>query len=524
MADAATLWQQGQQAIRARRFDEARECFERLLALQPAHFGARLLLASVYMAQGRPRAAAPELLAAARALPSDPVAILRLAQALRPLGETNATRTLLAHPLLARSEDPRALLTAAQLQQQVGEHAQALALVDRALALGLDNPDIRYFRAVQLQFHGRLAAAEAELERCLRGAPAFGRACLMLSRLRRATPARNQLASIARGQAQAERGSEDEAAFEFARYGELEALGRDEEAWDALLRANALMHARLRESAAARFDEDALVEAIIAKATPGFLANVAEVGPPASPEHPQPIFIIGMPRSGSTLLETRLGRHPSIAAAGELDEFHRLWRQCADAAGPAIADPALVAAEVDFADVGRRYLEQTRWRARGRAWYIDKLPPNFWIAGFIRKALPQARIVHMARAPMQLCFSNWRAMFGDSYPYSYEQQSLAAHHARYLRLMRHWHQAMPGVIHDVDYAALVADPQATLRAAMAHLGLDFDAALLDEGLDAGPSATLSSAQVRAPLSDRHRDDWQRYAAQLEPLRKLIERQ
>jgi tetratricopeptide (TPR) repeat protein len=431
---------------------------------------------------------------------------------------------VLAHPLLARSDDPRALMTASHLQQQLGDHAQALALIDRALAHGLDNPDLRYFRAVQLQFHGRLEEAQAELERCLRMGPTFGRASLMLARLRRATPARNQLESIARRQAQVERGSEDEAAFEFARYTELESLGRDDEAWASLERANALMHARLHDSAAARFDEDALAEAIIATTTPEFLRPATDAEPPASPEHPQPIFILGMPRSGSSLLESRLGRHPDIASAGELEEFHKLWRQCADVPGPALVDPALVAAPVDFAEVGRRYLEQTRWRARGRSWYIDKLPPNFWIAGFIRKALPQARILHMAREPMELCFSNWRAMFGDSYVYSYQQQALAAQHARYRRLIRHWHEAMPGVIHDVDYAALVADPQATLRAAMAHLGLDFDAALLDEGLDAGPSATLSSAQVRAPLSDRHRDDWQRYAAQLEPLRKLIERQ
>jgi tetratricopeptide (TPR) repeat protein len=524
MTDAATLWQRGQDAIRGKRLDEARAAFEHLLRLQPTHFGARLLLASVHVAQGHPRAATQELLAAARASPSDPAAIVRIAQALRPLGETNATRALLAHPLLARATDAHTLVTAAHVQQELGAHAQALALLDRAIALGLDNPDIRYFRAVQLQFHGRLSEAEAELERCMRMGPTFGRASLMLARLRRATPQRNQLEFIARRQAQVERGSEDEAAFEFARYTELEALARGAEAWSSLERGNALMHARLRDSDAARFDEDALVEAILARATPGFLQPVTDAEPPASPEHPQPIFIVGMPRSGSTLLESRLGRHAQIASAGELIEFHKLWRQLADVNGRAIADPSLLASEVDFAEVGRRYLEQTRWRAQGRRWYIDKLPPNFWIAGFIHKALPRARILHMVRAPMELCFSNWRAMFGDSYAYSYGQQSLAAHHARYRRLMQHWHAAMPCVVHDVDYAALVADPEATLRTVLAHIELEFDVAVLDEGVDAGPSATLSSAQVRAPLSDRHRRDWQRYSAQLEPLRKLLERQ
>jgi tetratricopeptide (TPR) repeat protein len=511
----------GQAAIRARRLDEARDCFERLLRAQPAHFGARLLLASVHLAQGHARAGARETLAAARVLPSDPMAIVRTAQALRQLGETLAARAVLAHPLLARATDPRALLAAAQVQQGIGEHGLALPLLDRALSLGMDNPELRYQRGVQLQFHGRLADAEAEFLHCLRMAPGHGRAALLLSRLRQATPDRNQLALIADRLARVERGSEDEAAFEFARYTELEALGRDEEAWTALMRGNALMHARLRNSEAARFDEDALVEAVLNKATPAFIQPVASVEPPASVAHPQPIFILGMPRSGSSLLESRLGRHAQVASAGELIEFGKLWRQAADVHGHAIADPALVAADADFAELGRRYLEQTRWRAQGRAWYIDKLPPNFWIAGFIRKALPQARILHMSREPIELCFSNWRAMFGDSYAWSYDQEALVAHHASYRRMMAHWHAAMPGAIHDVDYSALVTDPEATLRAALDQIGLDFDPAVLDEAANAGPVATLSSVQVRARLSDARRRDWQRYATQLESLRAAL---
>ena len=522
MADAATLWQQGQQAIRAQRFDEALAAFESLLRMEPAHLGARLLLAGVHLAQGHARAAARETLAAARALPSDANAIVRVAQALRQLGESNAARAVLAHPFLAATRDPRALLAAAHVQQALGEHGRALALMDRALALGLDNPDLRYFRALQLQFHGRLAEAEVELGHCLRMGPTYGRASVLLARMRRATPARNQLEFIAQRLQQVARGSEDEAAFEFARYVELEALGRDEEAWSALARGNALMHARLQQSPVAGFDEDALLRAIMARATPEFLRPVADGEPPASPSHPQPIFILGMPRSGTTLLESLLGRHERIASAGELIEFGKMWRQAADVHGHAIADPALVAADADFAEVGRRYLEQTRWRAQGRAFYIDKLPPNFWLAGFIRKALPQARILHMVREPMELCFSNWRALFGDSYAYSYDMDALAAQHARYTTLMAHWRAAMPGAIHDVDYAALVADPETTLRAALAHLDLDFDDKLLDANADAGPVATLSSAQVRAPVSDARRRDWQRYAAQLEPLRQRLQ--
>jgi hypothetical protein len=477
------------------------------------------LLASVHLAGGSARAGARETLAAAQHLPNDASVIARVAQALRQLGETNAARAALAHPAIAASRDPRALLALAQVQQGLGEHAAALALIDRALALGLDSPDVRYARAVQLQFHGRLGEAQAELERCLRMGPTYGRASVTLARLRRATPERNQLEFIAHRLGEVASGSEDEAAFEFARYTELEALGRDDEAWAALARGNALMHARLQSQSS--FDEEALLAAIVAKATPEFLAAGAGSDAPPSPQQPQPVFVFGMPRSGTSLLESLLGRHSQVASAGELIEFSKLWRQVADVHGHAIADPRLLAADADFAQVGRRYLEQTRWRAQGRTHYIDKLPPNFWLAGFIRKALPQARILHLVREPMELCFSNFRALFGDSYAYSYDLETLAAHHARYRRLMQHWHAAMPGAIHDVDYAALVAEPEATLRAALRHIGVDFESACLETGLDAGPVATLSSAQVRAPLSDRARRDWQRYATQLAPMGQLL---
>ena len=517
MADPAALWQQGQAAIRARHLDQARACFEQLLRQQPAHVPARMLLASVHLAGGGVRAAVRETLTAAQMLPDDAGTIARVAQALRALGETNATRTALTHPAVATSRDAPALLALGHIYQGLGEHAQALALMDRALALGLDNPDLRYIRALQLQFHGRLAEAETELERCLRMGPTYGRASLTLARLRKATPQRNQLEFIAQRLAQVPKGSEDEAAFEFARYVELEALGRDDEAWAALARANALMHARLQAQKGP--DEDALLAAILAKATPEFLAPASAAGAPASPEHPQPIFIVGMPRSGTTLLESLLGRHPHIAAAGELDDFSKQWRQVADVHGHPLLDEKMLAAVTDYAELGRRYLQQTRWRAQGKAWYIDKLPPNFWLAGFIRKALPQARLLHMARAPLELCFSNWRAMFGDSYAYSYEQQALAAHHARYRTLLAHWHRVMPGAIHDVDYESLVADPERSLRATLAHIGLPFDAACLDASVDAGPVATISSAQVRAPLAARR--DSARYEAQLSSLKSLL---
>jgi tetratricopeptide (TPR) repeat protein len=509
------LWEQGQQAILRRDFAAARAAFEALLRADPRALPARLLLSSVLLAQNRLRAATELLKAGIGFRPHDADAIARLAQALARLGESNGARACLKHPEIARTRSPTGLLALGHVFQGLGLHAEALALMDRARDAGLDTADFRYFRALQLQFNGRMEEVEAELDACLAKGPTFGRASLTLARLRRWSADDNHLDFIARRMAEVERGSEDHASFEFARYKELEDLGRFDQAWEALERANTVMRLRLAQHPQ---DEAALFDALIARCTPGWLAQGTQRF-----EGPMPIFIVGLPRSGTTLLERILGSHSQVASAGELVDFPKQLRQAADCHGHPLLDAALLAAldTTDFTEVGRRYLEQTQWRAGGRPFYVDKLPPNFQLAGFIRRALPQARIVHMVRAPMDVCFSNWRAMFGDSYAYSYGLDSLAAYHRQYARLMDHWRAAMPGALHDVSYAGLVEDTEAEARRLLAHCGLSWEDGLLDERRNDAPVATLSSAQVRQPIHRRALAEWRRYETQLAPLRAAL---
>jgi tetratricopeptide (TPR) repeat protein len=510
------LWEHAQAQIRARRLPAAQGHLEHLLQRDPWHVPARLLLASVVLGQGRVRGAAEQLKYAAFALPEDPDLIRRVAQSLFKVGETVTARATLQHPAVARLRSGPALAALAHIHQGLGQHEQALEMMDRARACGMDGPDFRYFRAIQLQFNGRLAEAEAELVACLALGPTFGRASVTLARLHRWSAADNHLDFIAQRLGEVAQGTEDHAAFEFARYKELEDLGDHDAAWDALARANGLMHARLGYDGAA---EEALFEAIAGTCDADFCAPQAHRF-----DGPQPIFIVGMPRSGTTLLERILGRHSQVTPAGELTDFPRQWRWVADRHGHALVDAGLLAAasDTDFAEVGRRYLEQAQWRAEGRPYFVDKLPPNFQLAGAIRRALPQARILHMRRDPMDLCFSNWRALFGDAFGYSYDLDALAGHHRRYRRLMAHWHAVMPGAIHDVDYAALAGDTEATARALLAYCGLPFEAGVLDDAGNAAPVATLSSVQVLGPIRARLAE-WQPYARQLEPLRAALAR-
>jgi hypothetical protein len=386
-------------------------------------------------------------------------------------------------------------------------------LIECAIAEGANDPGCRFDHGVQLYFNGRLDEAEARLRTSLHADPALGRTALALARLRKRSAQDNHLELFAEGLQKVAAGTQDHATLLFAQYKELEDIGRHDEAWQSLARGNAVMHARQPWNAEVHSRHiDKLMQACDA-------ARVTPQGD-ASPG-PQPIFIIGMPRSGTTVLERMLGNHSGVALAGELIDFGMQLHGSADTArthGDAFITrlPGL-----DLAETGRRYLAQTRWRAGGKAFFIDKQPPNWIFAGLIHAALPGARILHLVRDPMDVCFSNWRACFGDAYGYSYDLDTLAAHFKDYRRVMAHWHAVMPGAILDVSYAELVGESEATLRKVFDFCGLGWGPGCADISRNAEPSATLSAAQVRGPLRRDASGQWRQYAQHLARLEKIL---
>jgi hypothetical protein len=275
------------------------------------------------------------------------------------------------------------------------------------------------------------------------------------------------------------------------------------------------MFARLEYDAAW---EGRIIDGLQALSTPDFLS------PSHAPQPgPQPIFIIGMPRSGTTVLDRILGNHSQVVSAGELGDFARALRWGVDHKSLHPVDETVLerAAQADFEQIGARYLAQTQWRAGGRSHFVDKLPINWMQAGFIRRALPGARILHMTRDPIETCFSNFRAFFGVGYAYSYNFDALAAHFRHYRRLSEHWHRAIPGRILDVPYARLVGDAENVTREVLEFCGLPYEAGCAELDRNTAPVATLSSQQVREPIHQRAIGEWQRYERQLEPLRAAI---
>lgn len=506
---AERLWLRAQRYIADNQLASARAALESLVQRDPARVAARMLLASAYLEAGRVREASEQAVAASGMLPEDADAVATEVHCLLRIGEMTSARDCLARFGAARRKlDGRQLTAIAHAYQMLGDHPTGLQLMDRAREEGYDNPDFRYFHALQMQFNGRVADARRRLESCLQLGPTFGRASLALARMGKQTADSNHVDYIRTQLHAVAKGSEDHASFEFALYKELEDLGHFEEAFSALDRGNAIMYARMSHDVER---EKALFDGIKRLVTADFIRDAG-----AKIEGPVPIFVVGLPRSGTTMLDRILDNHPDVVSTGERIDFPRQLRWAANQHGNEMIDARLLERlpNVDYGELGRRYLAQTQWRAQGSLFYVDKLPANQMLLGLIHRALPQAPILHMVRDPMDVCFSNYKALFGESYPYSYEKGALAAHYVQYRALMQHWHAAMPGCVLDVPYSDLVSDPESVLSKVFAHCGLRWVAGCSDLTRNTTAVNTLSSAQVREPIHTRTLGEWRRYERQL----------
>ena len=505
------LWRRAQEHLARGETETARGLLEALLLRQPAHFRASLVLTSIHLSQHHAREASAQALSVARHVPEvDIAAVAATAECLLRCGEMVTARGLLARCSMQTAEpDAPSCRMLARAHQKLGDNTGALTLLDKALAFVPDDADLSYFHALQLQFHGRFDEARAGMRKCLQLIPTYGRAALALARLGKHQPDRSRLAFTLEQLQRVPRLTEEHAAFEFAAFEEFESLGRLDEAFPALERGNDIMQRRL--SGEPRLAAE-LVDALCRETTRAFVHGD---GLPVA-EGPVPIFIVGLPRSGTTVLDRMLDNHPDVVSVGERTDFPLQLRWCANRSGEQPLDAAVIERlpDLDYAELGRRYLEQTQWRAAGHAFYIDKLPPNYLLLGIIRRALPFAPILHMSKDAMSVCFSNYKTLFGNSYPHSYDLREMAKHYVLYRRLMTHWREVAPDVFLDVEYARLVADPEGMLARIHEFCGLRPIAGCSDLTQNRGAVATMSCIQARERLDARGIDAWQRYRSQL----------
>ncbi|MEI9932552.1 MAG: sulfotransferase [Rhizomicrobium sp.] len=231
-----------------------------------------------------------------------------------------------------------------------------------------------------------------------------------------------------------------------------------------------------------------------------------------------PIFIVGLPRSGSTLVEQILSSHSAIEGTRELPYVQAKAARIEGGFPRGIFN----AAPQMLADMGRAYLEETKnFRMLGRPFFTDKMPSNFAFASLIRLMLPNARIIDVRRDPLDCCLANFKHAFSRAFAFSYSLGDLGRYYRDYVDLMDHYDRVIPGFIYRVDYESLVADPEKQVRRMFEYLGLPFEPGCLRFYENERAVRTASSEQVRMPIFQQGVGSWRRYEAHLAPLKAAL---
>jgi tetratricopeptide (TPR) repeat protein len=411
---------------------------------------------------------------------------------------------------------------------RLGDHAAALRSFEPAVAAEPDTIAFRTNMALELGFLGRTDEAAAQYEAILAREPGNGGAHLALAGLAKVTAAASH---VDRMEAVLARGVDrhDGLRIRYALAKEYEDMGQAAPAFAHLDAANRAHKAQIGydfSGDAAIFDA---IEAGFEK--PGFFAGPGFAPPGFAPPgfaSADPIFVIGMPRTGTTLVDRILSSHPDVHSAGELQAMPLAVKQLTGTRSRLVTDPETVIASGRLAPVavGALYAAraaQHRRRADGR--HIDKLPANFMFAGHIARALPNASIVCLRRHPMDTVWSNYKNLFATTssyYAYSHDLLDIARYYARFDRLMAVWEQLFPGRILQLQYEDLVADQEAQSRRLFAHCGLEWTDAALDFHTNGAAVATPSAAQVRRPMYRDSVARWRAHEGPLAPVQAFFE--
>jgi tetratricopeptide (TPR) repeat protein len=533
--------------LAAGRLDEAAACFQRAVALRPDLAEALGNLGDALRLLGRPSEAADACRRAIALRPDQALAHNTLGAALADLGRLDEAAAcyqtaLSLSPTLAaasnnlaitlralgRLEDAVALgretvarepglaeahYNLAAALADLDQPEEALASYDRALALKPDLAPAYDNKALLLTERGRFDAAAETIEAAIRVAPRRVRAYYNLTQIRRIKPDDPHLRAMEDlAQDRESLSVEDRIDLNFALGKALMDSGDPARAFERLSRANALKRATIAYDEAAALGELEHLEALFTPEPMGL-----DLEPAATSD--APVFIVGMPRSGTTLVEQILASHPRVFAAGETAALAAVLTELGAprSASPAAAEQLWSISATRSPAIAARYRGRLRAMAPNAARITNKTPDHFRHVGLILRAMPGARIIHVRRDPVDTCLSCFSTHFTGDLPYAYDLAELGRYHRACERLMDHWGAAFPGSILDVHYERIVADLEGQARRLIDHCGLGWDPACLDFHRTERPVRTASAVQVRQPLYAGAVGRWRPFEPYLRPL-------
>ena len=494
------------------RSEEGLELIEQSVTLQPRNADFLNNMGTVMRDLGRLAAAVDFFRGAVDIKPDQLAARDNLGSSLKQLGQFDAAEEIYRGTIGRNPFHVRARIGLAETLQEAGRLDEAIKLFRESLSIRPKDAELLYGLGVAMMEKGKLGEAADLARQAVTVVPGMAKAWLLLTQVKRQTERDKELSGMEAEHAKAPQGSLARMQLSFGLgkvHDDLKDYGR---AFDYFAEGNAIRRQGIDYDPVRTRDEFEAMKAAFDKA-------FFEKHRTSHVSDDTPIFVVGMPRSGTTLVEQIIASHPQVYGAGELSILKTAVGKQFPMSMPG-GFPAGIADMPDkaFAEAGQGYLDMLHSRYPGYRHVTDKMPGNFMLVGFLHMMLPKAKIVHCARDAAATCLSIFKVHFrGDSHRYGYDLGELADFHNLYTDIMAHWRKVLPGVVHDVRYEDFVADQEGQTRALMAYLGLPWDDKVLSFHETDRPVRTASAAQVRQPMYQGSVDLWKRYGDRLKPL-------
>lgn len=510
----ATLLKRGFAALKSGDLATAEECCRRVLNVDPKIPQAHFLVGLIALETNNRKIAANAFHTVTKLDAKNTAAWAHLAKLFSELGYTLRADEALTKAEETSTDNPTIQNVIGAVCTMLGEHEKAESWYAKASANEPNNAAFSVNLANAKSFNGRTQEAERTIAKILAVHPDNPQAHWILAGLRKAENEQHavQMETLAK---QYESQPHPVAFLSYGAGKEYE----DIEAWTRAFPAfERGARARRKTVNYDEREEENMFAALAETYTKEWLENSkSEV------ENDAPVFIVGQPRTGTTLIERIITSHPEVASAGELQQFYLSIRRLSKVLTPARMSRELAhaAAELDPSQLGRTYIAATIKHSRGKPRFVDKMPVNYLYAPLIARALPNAKVIHIVRDPMDSCYSSFKQLFADAYPHSYCLEEMARHHLRYFKLMKQWRDILGERMLDVSYEETVSDLEFNARRMIAFLGLDWEDECLDFHKQSGAVSTASAVQVRMPVHRRSVGRWRRYEAQLQPVAKIL---
>lgn len=413
-------------------------------------------------------------------------------------------------------EDAYTLDTLGVVFTRINEHSRALAAFSAAVEKMPGEPVFHYNHGTSLLFSGHIDEAETAYRQCLALAPGYWRAYTSLAGVRRWRTDDNNVDLYTKALDAASQSQDGCLYVNLALAKEQEDMGDYPSAFASYTRAKEPQR-RLR-------NYDPATDRVLFEKLQAAFDGVPDFAGGSSRD--EPIFIVGMPRSGTTLVDRIISSHSKVHSAGELENFPMMVKRLSGSRTNAVTDVETLTAldGLDWAALGEAYVESTRPGTAGFPHFVDKLPHNFLYVGHVAKALPAARIILLRRDPMDTCLSNFRQLFSQTstvYDYSFDLLDTGRYYLLFDKLMAYWRQRLGDRLLEVRYEDLVEDQERETRRIIDFCGLDWEDACLRFEENTAPVATASVVQVRSKVTRDYMGRWKRYGEAVEPLARLL---